>query len=147
MNNLKPIITQLNKELNLQQPAKVRFILEITLDMQDYLSFCQDRGMSEKEALAATKERFLPNKQTLDQTTDIHLNLYKRWFGRLSQQVQKRWEKIMRQFFSEGGPYMWVLLLFALTIIGLSIKKAIELFGTHSYDKIQLESGINAILF
>ena len=53
----------------------------------------------------------------------------------------------MIQFFSEGGLYMWVLLIIALAITGLSIKKAIELFGSRSYDKIQLESGINAILF
>jgi len=53
----------------------------------------------------------------------------------------------MFQFFIEGGSFMWVLLLIALTITGLSIKKAIELFGKRSLDKMQLESGINAILF
>jgi len=53
----------------------------------------------------------------------------------------------MIQFFNEGGPYMWILLLIALTIIGLSIKKSIDLFAKQTSDKIQLESGINAILF
>ena len=53
----------------------------------------------------------------------------------------------MLQFFFEGGPFMWVLLIIAITILGLSIKKAIDLFGSKSKDKVRLESGINAIIF
>ena len=42
---------------------------------------------------------------------------------------------------------MWPLVLFSIIIIALSIKKAIELFSKKETNRIQQESGINAILF
>ena len=53
----------------------------------------------------------------------------------------------MWSFFMQGGFYMWFLLVFAGIILGLSIRKAIQLFGKKSADPHQLESGLNAILF
>lgn len=42
---------------------------------------------------------------------------------------------------------MWPLLILALTIIGLSIKKALDLFVNKNLDLSQKEMGLNAILF
>lgn len=53
----------------------------------------------------------------------------------------------MWSFFMQGGFYMWFLLVFAGIIVGLSIRKAIQLFGNKSADIRQAESGLNAILF
>ena len=42
---------------------------------------------------------------------------------------------------------MWPLLILALTVIGLSIKKALDLFVNKTLDLQQKEMGLNAILF
>ena len=46
-----------------------------------------------------------------------------------------------------GGPYMYFLVFFAIIIIGLAIKKAIDLFGQQERSVSQMETGINAIVF
>ena len=53
----------------------------------------------------------------------------------------------MFELMHTGGDYMYLLLLFAIVIIGLSIKKVIDLFGKQNLSQPQLESGINAIVF
>jgi len=46
-----------------------------------------------------------------------------------------------------GGDLMYMLVLFAIIIIGLTIKKTIDLFSKKDLSQTQLESGINAIIF
>ncbi|MBD3288773.1 hypothetical protein GF337_08230 [candidate division KSB1 bacterium] len=53
----------------------------------------------------------------------------------------------MFELIHTGGPFMLPLVIFLIIIIALSVKKAIELFGSKDRNKIKLESGINAILF
>lgn len=53
----------------------------------------------------------------------------------------------MFTFFIKGGVYMWPLLLFAIIILALAVKKAIDLFFKKELSQTQLEKGINAILF
>ena len=53
----------------------------------------------------------------------------------------------MLTLFMQGGFYMWPLLLFAIIIIVLSIKKIIDLFFKSDLSHAELESGINSILF
>ena len=53
----------------------------------------------------------------------------------------------MFKYLHIGGDYMYLILLFAIIILGLSIKKAIDLFGKQNLSRPQMESGINAIVF
>lgn len=53
----------------------------------------------------------------------------------------------MLSFFLSGGIFMWVILVLALVVLGLTIKKAIDLFGSSRKENLNLEAGINAILF
>jgi len=53
----------------------------------------------------------------------------------------------MFELFVRGGLFMWPLLILALTVIGLSIKKALDLFVNKTLDLQQKEMGLNAILF
>jgi len=53
----------------------------------------------------------------------------------------------MIQFFMEGGMMMWFLLILAILILALSIRKAIQLYGKQELPKTVLENGINAIIF
>ena len=53
----------------------------------------------------------------------------------------------MIQFFMEGGMMMWFLLILAILIIVLSVRKAIQLSGKQELPKSVLETGINAIIF
>jgi biopolymer transport protein ExbB/TolQ len=53
----------------------------------------------------------------------------------------------MIQFFMNGGLFMWPLLIFAIVIVVLTVKKAIDFFGRQNVNPAKMESGINAILF
>ena len=53
----------------------------------------------------------------------------------------------MFTLFMRGGFYMWPLLIFAIIILVLSIKKIIDLFFKTDLSHAKLESGINSILF
>jgi len=50
--------------------------------------------------------------------------------------------------FKQGGFFMWFLLIFALIIVFLTIKKSIQFFGRpDKLSQLDLEKGLNAILF
>jgi biopolymer transport protein ExbB/TolQ len=53
----------------------------------------------------------------------------------------------MFKLFMQGGMYMWPILLCSILIMVLSIKKIIDLFFKKDLNHLQLESGINSILF
>jgi len=53
----------------------------------------------------------------------------------------------MITFFIEGGPMMWLLLIIAIIIAVLSLKKGLQLFGKNESTRSTLENGINAIIF
>ena len=53
----------------------------------------------------------------------------------------------MINFFMSGGMNMWFLLIIAIVIIIISIRKAMQLYGKEELPKPVLETGINAIVF
>lgn len=46
-----------------------------------------------------------------------------------------------------GGPAMWLLLIFAITIVALTVKKSIDLFGMPTKQSANLDKGLNAIIY
>jgi len=54
---------------------------------------------------------------------------------------------MMIQFFRQGGPLMWPLMIMAIVILALIIKKTMDFFRVQKLTPQKLESGINAILF
>lgn len=53
----------------------------------------------------------------------------------------------MINFFMSGGMNMWFLLIIAIVIFVISIRKAMQLYGKEELPKPVLETGINAIVF
>ena len=53
----------------------------------------------------------------------------------------------MLSFIQAGGSYMWLLLVLALVIVVSAIVTGIQLFGSKSKSKSQLENSTNSILF
>lgn len=53
----------------------------------------------------------------------------------------------MMTFFIQGGPYMWLLLIFSVVILVLAVQKAIRLFKPNELNVVQFEIGLNGILF
>ncbi len=53
----------------------------------------------------------------------------------------------MLSFIQAGGSYMWLLLVLALVIVVSAIVTGIQLFGSKSKSKSQLENNTNSILF
>jgi len=52
----------------------------------------------------------------------------------------------MIHFFMSGGPMMWLLLLIALVVLVLFIKKAVQLFSGSTSPE-DADAGINAVIF
>jgi len=50
-------------------------------------------------------------------------------------------------FFFSGGIFMWPLLIIAIIILYLSIRKIVDLFILDAQNRATLKNGINAILF
>jgi hypothetical protein len=53
----------------------------------------------------------------------------------------------MLKFFLAGGPLMVILLILAIAIVIMSMKKGIDLLTGKDPNRARLESGLNAILF
>ena len=53
----------------------------------------------------------------------------------------------MIEFFIKGGYMMWLLLVIAIVILVLTVKKILDLFVNKNLPSDKLENGINAILF
>jgi len=53
----------------------------------------------------------------------------------------------MVYFFRSCGPYGIVVVLLGLVILALSVRKALQLFSSRSYQRFELEQGLHAILF
>jgi biopolymer transport protein ExbB/TolQ len=53
----------------------------------------------------------------------------------------------MIRLFVSGGPYMWLLLVLALVVLGLTVKKAIDLFARSGRSRKTQARGLDAILF
>lgn len=53
----------------------------------------------------------------------------------------------MIHFITSGGPGMYLFIVLAAVIIGLSIKKTIDIYGKKTEQTEQLKHGINSILF
>ena len=53
----------------------------------------------------------------------------------------------MMQLFVDGGLYMFPLLVLAVVILALTVKKALDLFVREGLERDQLERGLSAILF
>ena len=53
----------------------------------------------------------------------------------------------MISFFLSGGIFMWPLLVIAIIIVYLSVRKVIDLFFVDNQNRSTLKNGINAILF
>jgi len=165
MNKINPIILKLNEQLDMPQPAKARFILEIALDMKDYIDLCLKKGMEENEALKIAQEKFVPTQQTLQQLNELHFNFYKRWFSRLSQQIQNRWEKIMliililvigfstfitissASFFENSSPFLWPVIFLAVFSIIIAFTKLYTLYIKQDHSPRHLNNWLELLLF
>lgn len=53
----------------------------------------------------------------------------------------------MVHFFISGGPFMWLLLLTGILILGITLKKVLVLYWKKEPTQPNLERGINAIIF
>lgn len=53
----------------------------------------------------------------------------------------------MISFIQKGGPFMWLILVIAIAIVVLTVKKVIDFFVKKNLNKLELESGLNAIIF
>jgi len=53
----------------------------------------------------------------------------------------------MISFFLRGGQFMWLMLILAIVIFGLTVMKVVEFISKRDADKLKLERGVNAIFF
>lgn len=163
MNRFAPILTKINDQLTLPQPAKSRILLEIAGDLNDLYHHYLDQGLDEDTARQKTLEKFALTDAALSELVQIHQSLLRRLMDRLSEQAQTRWERLVltlvllvialvganvilsEQFFLQASQYTWPILIIFFGIIVIALVKFYQLYLKKDHTIRRLQSGIPII--
>lgn len=165
MKEFSSVLQNIERKLNIPQPARSRVILEICSDMEDAFNFYLGKGDSKAEALRKTREQFDPTDETIAELTDLHQSLYNRLIDKISGQFQSKIEKIgmllliifialvsgkaisTNSFFLNASSLTIPVLGIGFMAIVLSISKVFNLYIKMEHNRSRLRSGLPVILF
>lgn len=95
MSSFGPILTTLNDNLILPQPARSRVLLEIAADMEAFFELARDQGRSDEEATQLALEAFHPDSESVSDLVRLHGSPVALWMDGLSSQAQSLWERLL----------------------------------------------------
>lgn len=95
MNRFSEILRQTSERLDLPQPEKSRILLEIASDLEDLYGLYRGQGLEEREAVRRAEEKLAVSDEALAELARIHESPFRRFLGRISEQAQTRWERVL----------------------------------------------------
>ena len=95
MSTFERILTALNENLVLPQPARSRVLLEIAGDMEAFFELARDQGRSDAEAEQLAIDAFHPSSETVTDLVRLHGSPVALWMDGLSNQAQTVWERVL----------------------------------------------------
>lgn len=164
MKQFTPILKRINERLDLPQPTKSRIILEIASDLEDAFHFYMQRGFDEQEAFQKAEEKFNLTDEALNELTQIHQPLFRKFMDKLTDQAQTRWERFIlflvllsitaigvkiiftTQFFFRASNFVWLILCVFFGIIRISLTKAYQFYIKKDHNIKQLHTALPIIL-
>lgn len=93
MNQFSETLREINRRLDLPQPAKSRVILEIAADLQDLFEYYRGIGLNDETARERALVQCDLSDESLAQLVQIHTAPWRRFLDRLSDQGRARWER------------------------------------------------------
>lgn len=93
MNRFGETLQEINRRLDLPQPAKSRVVLEIAADLEDLHRHFRESGLTDIEAYKRAIEQCDLSDEALFELTHIHTTPWRRFLDQLSAQGQSRWER------------------------------------------------------
>lgn len=91
----EPELRRLAGRLDLPEPARSRFLLELRSDLEDLASSLRAEGESPAGARAAALEALLPSAVALAELETLHRPLYRRLADRFSRPERHRLERLL----------------------------------------------------
>jgi len=160
MRKFSNLLKEINKKLNIPQPAKSRVILEIAADLEDTYNICIKSGMSEAESLEKLQEKFTLSDDAIKQLIEIHANPFRLWLDKIIGKNQSLWEKVMlfvvflflagttihvvttTPFFSRASVFIYPLIIILIFTIILWFIKFYQLYIKGEYNINKLRSAM-----
>lgn len=165
MDPFKTLLININKKLELPQPIKSRIILEISADLKDAYQTFKSQGMSEKEAIETSIQKFDLDKQSLNELVHIHRTSYRRWFDHLSTSAKSWWERVILfclitfviisgsvtimnvPLVVETSPFVWIIFILAIIACGIFLQKIYQIYLKKDHNLITVKRGVPFLLF
>ncbi len=164
MNRFRDLLREIFVKLDLPQPEKSRILIEIASDLEDAYRYYLERGHADEEAARMAMERFSLSDEALAELAKIHQSTFRRFLGRLSEQAQSRWERLLlavivivvaglaarttltADIYRHAGAFVWPELGAAVVAFAIFVVEAYRLCLKKSYDAARLREGPGMIL-
>ncbi len=164
MNRFSSLLSNIEKKLDLPQPAKSRILLELAADMGDFYSYLRECGLTENDAVRKVEDRFMFSDEAISELKQVHQTFYDKLVYRLTKQAQARWEKAIllmtfltitilsgnefftTDFFRRSSIFIYPVVGTGLTAMFLYLRKFYSLYIKKDHGIRTLRSGIIPIL-
>jgi hypothetical protein len=165
MRRFTSLLQNINKKLDLPQPARSRIILEIAADLEDLYQVYRGQGMDEKQAEQKTQEKMDLTDEALAELVKIHESSFRRWMDRISEQARTRWERILlvcmivfiaaismqalttTEILRQTSQFVWPIIGIGFLAIALSIPKFYSLYIKKDHSVKRIHKGLPLLLF
>jgi hypothetical protein len=164
MKRFTNLLRRAGERLDLPQPEKSRILLEIASDLDDSYRLYLGKGYSEGEAAKKAEEMFDVSDEALEQLVRIHESKFRKLLGRISEQAQTRWERVIlvaivlfiagaagRNLFSadlfrQASSFVWPLLVLSFGTLAVAVFQAYKLYIKKDHSVGRLQSGLPWLL-
>ena len=165
MNEFGTILSRLERELPLPQPARARVLLEVAADLEAFFELARRQGRSEAEAQRLALETFGPSSDAVAALVDVHGSTAARLMEVLAGRSAGLLERgllfvvavivlfaaapafVDTRIFHDAGPAAWVVSAFAVLAVFIGLVKIYLLFLKRDHRPRQLRFGLEAMLW
>ncbi len=164
MKRFSELLKQMNERLDLPQPTKSRILLEIASDLEDLYQLFLKQGLSRQDALKKAEEKFDVSDEALQELVEIHESTFRKLLGRISEQAQTRWERIILialmlfvagfsrmeifsgNFFRQASGFVWPIVGLSFGTLVLAMQQIYKLYIKKDHDVKKLHDGLPWLL-
>ncbi len=156
-------LRQVAAGLDLPQPVRSRFLLELAADLEDLHTTLLAEGLGEEEARRRALNMLLPAPDALAELRGLHRPLYQRLVDRFSDRARHRLERVLLGGVSlvllasatqallrldppkEPSVFVWPLLVLAVLVLGAGLGKLFQLYVAKDHAPARLRRGMSLL--
>jgi len=164
MKRFASLLREIDRKLDLPQPARSQVVLEVAGDLRDAYDHYRETGLGADEAEKRAAATFDLSDQAIAELGRIHRSAMQRMFDRISEQSRARWERFVlvalilfvatfsgremltRQFFALASPFIWPILGVTVASVALAVVRSYGLFLRQDHRGKRLRAGLEPLL-